>query len=126
MSGIPSRPPPTPNGVAAAPKVGSCGPRAPTAGEPMSRPEEPFGPIAAHDAGLGSPACAQVIGMMWLITVPSPGNDSSVLAMLPVGPSAKNCGVSAQVLFVFSALLRRVSYEKKTKRWFLMIGPPTL
>ena len=58
--------------------------------------------------------------------VPSPGNVSNALAMLPAGASARNCGVSAHVLLVFCALLRSVSYEKKTNRWFLMIGPPTL
>src|ERR1700729_4503616 len=79
MSGIPSRPPPTPNGLAAAPNVGSCVPRPPLIGEPMSRPCEPPAPTSAQETGFGSPACAQVIGIMWLFAGPSPGNGSKVL-----------------------------------------------
>src|ERR1700747_1717815 len=109
MSGIPSRPPPTPNGAAVVPNVGSFAPNGPTIGDPMSNPDAPPGPTGAHDPAFGSPAWAHVIGMMWLIAVPSPGNVNNVFAILPVGASVKNCVVSDHVLFVFTALLRNVS-----------------
>src|SRR6202035_4697493 len=102
------RPLPTPNGVAAVPKVGSCVPNPVVSGEPMSSPEEPPGPISWQDPGVVRPACAQVIGIIRLMAVPSPGKVSSLLAILPAGAWLKNCGASAQVLLVFTVELRKV------------------
>src|SRR6266853_5109100 len=95
MSGTPSKPPPTPNGVAAVPKVGSGVPRPAFIGEPTSNPWEPRG---LQSTPVLKPASSQVLGIIVLKTVPSPGKDNRLLAMLPGAPRPRNCGVSAQVL----------------------------
>src|ERR1700751_1201115 len=110
MSGIPSRPPPIPNGVAALPKVGSKVPRGwPFIGEPMSKPWEPPEPTGLQSTPVVSPACSQLLGIMVLKDVPSPGKERRLLAMLLAAPSFRNWGVSAQVLFVDTELFLSVS-----------------
>src|ERR1700732_3275821 len=102
MSGTPSRPPPTPNGVAAVPKVESRVPRPALIGEPTSNPWEPLAPMGLQSTPVLKPACSQVLGIIVLKTVPSPAKVNSLLAMLPAGACFKYWGVSAQVLFVFT------------------------
>src|ERR1700693_2358702 len=109
MSGVPSRPPPTPKGGPGAPKVGSFVPKAPLMGEPMSSPWEPLAPIALQPTPCVSPANEQGSGMILEMEVPSPGKVSKAWEMLPVGPRPRNCGVSDQVLLVEDELLRKVS-----------------
>src|SRR5437588_9346446 len=103
---MPSRPPPTPKGVAGVPKVGSGVPNAAAIGEPTSSPCEPLAPMGLQSTPVVKPACSQVLGMIVLKAVPSPGNDNKVFAMLFGAPCFRNCGVSAKVLLVETELLR--------------------
>src|SRR5205807_9767981 len=92
MSGMPSKPPPTSEGVPDAPNVGSGVPSGAVIGEPTSSP-----PLTSAHCVEGSPTWAQVVGIMPanLMLVPeSPVILEAILLGLNEATSESNCWVS--------------------------------
>src|SRR6266481_6164530 len=103
---MPSRPFPTPKGVAVCPKVVSFVPLPDVKGEPISKPLPTAWQFVAEKF-----TCAHVDGSTLLNEAPSPGKLSMLPAMKPdSAPTAlRYRGVSTQVVPVFTDLFRSVS-----------------
>src|SRR5579885_2412505 len=121
MSGIPSRPEPTP-GVPLPVQLRSCVPSALVNGEPRSNPPE----TVAQFTPSVRPIVAHVVGTIEPPAGPEPAKARYWPAMLREGAREWNWVVSYQPCAVVELCSGLVSILKKKKILFFQIGPPML